>query len=198
MQVQAIVRLAQLKQHDNNDHNRHHRSLELLLAAEKEANKLIDEIELAITEHDVRGDLLKKEAAARRASQPELPSRKGKERELSWTPSEDTDDDGLPRTPAGEEHGIKRRALQQRLRESRMVLHRVKFLQGDTYHVLGDSFAAEESAAYAECEEMRRNLLKSTDTSFVFYHHEIRSLISSPRYGRRGQPWDGPAGCGCH
>ncbi|KAK0216540.1 SNF2 family N-terminal domain-containing protein [Armillaria nabsnona] len=161
--VQAIVRLAQLKQHDNNDHNRYHRSLELLLAAEKEANKLIDEIESAITDHDVKGDVLKKEAAARRASQPELPSRKGKERELSWTPSEDTDDDGLPRTPAGEEHGIKRRALQQRLRESRMVLHRVKFLQGDTYHVLGDSFAAEESAAYAECEEMRHNLLKSTE-----------------------------------
>ncbi|PBK60985.1 hypothetical protein ARMSODRAFT_676532 [Armillaria solidipes] len=161
--VQAIVRLAQLKQHNNNDHNRYHRSLELLLAAEKEANKLIDEIELAITDHDVKGDVLKKEAAARRTSQPELPSRKGKERELSWTPSEDTDDDGLPRTLAGEEHGIKRRALQQRLRESRMVLHRVKFLQGDTYHVLGDSFSAEESAAYAECEEMRRNLLKSTE-----------------------------------
>ncbi|KAK0502526.1 SNF2 family N-terminal domain-containing protein [Armillaria luteobubalina] len=161
--VQAIVRLAQLKQHDNNDHSRYHRSLELLLAAEKEADGLIDEIELAITDHDAKGDVLKKEAPARRAPQPELPSRKGKERELSWAPSEDTDDDGLPHTPAGEEHGIKRRALQQRLRESRMVLHRVKFLQGDTYHVLGDSFSVEESAAYGESEEMRRNLLKSTE-----------------------------------
>ncbi|KAG7442066.1 uncharacterized protein BT62DRAFT_982607 [Guyanagaster necrorhizus] len=161
--AQAIVMLAQLKQHDKGDHTRYHRALELLLTAENEVNKLIDEIESAIKDHDAKGDVLKKEAAARRASQPELPSRKGKERELSWTPSEDTDDDGLPDTPAGEEHGVKRRALQQRLRESLMVLHRVKFLQGDVYHVLGDSFSAEESAAYTLCEEMRCNLLKSTE-----------------------------------
>ncbi|KAK0200494.1 SNF2 family N-terminal domain-containing protein [Desarmillaria ectypa] len=181
LKVQAIVLLAQLKQQDKDDHNHYHRALELLLIAEKEANELIDEIESAITNHDAKGDVLKKEAAARRASQPELPSRKGKERELSWTPSEDTDDDGLPRTPAGEEHGVKRRALQQRLRESRMVLHRVKFLQGDTYHVLGDLFSAEESTAYAICEEIRCDLLKSTEDEV---NHGMDQLdVDATRHG---------------
>ena len=46
-------------------------------------------------------------------------------------------------------------------RESRVTLHRVKFLQGDVYHVLGGSNAAAEDAAYAAAEDIRRGLLKS-------------------------------------
>lgn len=90
---------------------------------------------------------------------------KGKaiERDESEPPSsdEDAEDYDLPKTPAGQEHGIKRRALQQRLRESNVTLHRVKFLQGDVYHVLGGSHSAAEDAAYAAAEEIRRSLLRS-------------------------------------
>jgi E3 ubiquitin-protein ligase SHPRH len=88
---------------------------------------------------------------------------KGKDREQSPSSSVDldSDDHDLPRTPAGEEHGIKRRALQHRLRECFITLHRVKFLQGDVYHVLGSSHGPDEDSAYANAEEIRRNLLKS-------------------------------------
>jgi E3 ubiquitin-protein ligase SHPRH len=99
---------------------------------------------------------------------------KGKERErFSDNENEDDDEDeesepdgevdpeekDLPKTPAGEEHRIKRRAIKQRLREGQLVLHRVKFLQGDVFHVLGKS--ADEDAAYQAAETLRHELLKS-------------------------------------
>lgn len=134
--------------------------------AEKEANKLIDEVRAIIGEHEEKGDVLKKEAAAlRELRNPEIVEEtndkgKGKAPEREDTPSSDADseDHDLPKTPAGQEHGIKRRALQQRLRECNVTLHRVKFLQGDVYHVLG---APQEDEAYAAAEEIRRGLLKS-------------------------------------
>jgi len=67
-------------------------------------------------------------------------------------------DGDLPRTPAGEDHLNKKRALQQRLRECYLTLHRIKFLQGDVYHVLGETRAADEDAAYAAAEDVRRLL----------------------------------------
>jgi E3 ubiquitin-protein ligase SHPRH len=128
----------------------------------------------------VKGDELKKAAAALKEGNenplhenmaaeqdaaPSLDKGKGKNREQSPPPSSstnlDSDDHDLPRTPAVEEHGIKRRALQHRLRESFVTLHRVKFLEGDVYHVLGASHGPDEDAAYASAEEIRRNLLKS-------------------------------------
>lgn len=167
-QVQILTRRAQLQQHDNQDHIRYQHALETLLVAEKEADKLIEEIKTVIADHEEKGEVLKKEAAALRESRNqetvERVDHKGKgkavEREASPTLDEDADYD-LPKTPAGQEHGIKRRALQQRLRESRVTLHRVKFLQGDVYHVLGGSNAAAEDAAYAAAEDIRRGLLKS-------------------------------------
>lgn len=83
---------------------------------------------------------------------------------------EDVEDRGLPKTPAGEEHSIKRRALQQRLRECLMVMHRVKFLQGDVYHVLGASQSDKEDAAYAAAETLRKNLLKCTYSQQISLH----------------------------
>lgn len=79
---------------------------------------------------------------------------------------EDVEDRGLPKTPAGEDHKVKRMALLARLRECLIVLHRVKFLQGDVYHVLGSSYAEKEDAAYADAESLRKDLLKC---EFVLY-----------------------------
>jgi E3 ubiquitin-protein ligase SHPRH len=72
-------------------------------------------------------------------------------------------DGDLPRTTAGEEHRNKRGALHNRLRDCYVVLHRIKFLQGDVHHMLGPSHAAEEDAAYQEAESIRRSLLKCRD-----------------------------------
>ena len=126
--------------------------------------------------------------ARARASSPEVTvtqKGKGKERERFSDDGNDNDEDededeeiehdsevdpeekDLPKTPAGEEHRIKRRAIKQRLREGQLVLHRVKFLQGDVFHVLGKS--ADEDTAYQAAETLRHGLLKSPFISrFLF------------------------------
>ena len=162
--------------------NRYQSALETLDLAEKDTQKHLEEIQMTLAEHDAKGKEIKAEAARLRqvraqALSPDVTvtqKGKGKERErFSNDESEDEDEDegtehdgevdpeekDLPKTPAGEEHRIKRRAIKQRLREGQLVLHRVKFLQGDVYHVLGKS--AEEDAAYQAAETLRHELLKS-------------------------------------
>lgn len=156
-----------------------------MLAAETEAGQLIDEIRASVVQHNLKGDALKEEAQALRDSrrirlhgeQHTEGIDKGKGREFerdSMSPidfdldadDEDIEDRGLPKTPAGEDHRAKRIALLARLRECLMVLHRVKFLQGDVCHVLGSSYSEKEDAAYADAENLRKDLLKC---EFVLY-----------------------------
>ena len=87
--------------------------------------------------------------------------------DLDPNDDEDVEDRGLPKTPAGEDHRAKRTALLARLRECLMVLHRVKFLQGDVYHVLGSSYLERENAAYADAESLRKDLLKCESVLYV-------------------------------
>lgn len=93
---------------------------------------------------------------------------KGKERERSLSPlSElDSDDGSRPETTASKEHRAKRNAMKIRLRECRLILHRIKFLQGDAYHMLGDSQAAAEDTAYGAAETIRQSLLKGRSSVF--------------------------------
>jgi E3 ubiquitin-protein ligase SHPRH len=172
VQIFALCRLAQLQQHAANDFNRYPKALQTLKDAEKQANDMIGEIKTALDEHRAAGEVLKKEAAARReslgmraseASTSTTDKGKGKERAISDIPSdnedEDSDDKGL-RNPAGEEHTAKRGALQHRLREIKLVLHKVKFLQGDVYHMLGEAYSSAEAEAYDAAEAIRRDLLR--------------------------------------
>ncbi|KAI0060074.1 hypothetical protein BV25DRAFT_1956450 [Artomyces pyxidatus] len=179
--VNELAATAQMMQHDQTIESRHKKALDILLQAEKEADQLINDLNEALNEHEATGATLKKEAAAlreargqgRRPTPFDDPSGKGKaraaERDMSPLSDNDSDDDWeddeLPKTPAGEEHINKKRALQQRLREVYLTTHRVKFLQGDVYHVLGEGKAAEEDAAYAAAEALRRRLLKFTEQS---------------------------------
>lgn len=85
------------------------------------------------------------------------------------------DEDDLPRNAAGEEHRVKRRAFQQRLRECQITLHKVCFLKGDVYHVLGNM--EEETSAYEKAEALRRVLLRSKySTSLGFCECSLRPL----------------------
>jgi E3 ubiquitin-protein ligase SHPRH len=137
--ILSLVRYAQLQQLDEGDHARYKHASETLVLAEKETNQLIDDLNAAIAAHDEKGDVLKMEAAAalqesrQRSSTPEADETspdKGKAAESSASELDaDAGDNDLPRTPAGEEHATKRRALQARHREYRVTLHRVKFLQ---------------------------------------------------------------------
>lgn len=169
-----MIKIAQLKQLDMKLLNRFQPVLEVLLAVEKEAEGMIAEIERVIAEHDIKGEALKREAAEQRVLQTSKhageSSSKGKDKQREKSPfseddededEDDAEDSDLPKTPAGKEHRDKRSALMHRLREARVQFHRVKFLQGDVYHNLGEMYTAQENGAYAVAEAVRRNLLKS-------------------------------------
>ncbi|EPQ55612.1 hypothetical protein GLOTRDRAFT_75757 [Gloeophyllum trabeum ATCC 11539] len=169
--------LPQLQQHEEGNSTRYREALDTLLAAQQEAHELVEDMKAAIAAHDAKGALLKEEVLLRdgegergsseqaEAADADASTSKGeaRDREGSRTGLEDLDDDDLPRNAAGEEHAAKRRGLQHRLRECLLALHRVKFLLGDMYHVLGQSYSAPEDAAYAEAEAIRRNLLRNTE-----------------------------------
>ena len=186
-QIQSLVRHSQLQQQDEANLNRYQSALETLKLAEKDTQKHLEEIQTTLAKHDAEGQEMKAEAARLRQARarelsPDITATqkgKGKEREkFSDDESEDDDDDeseheddpeekNLPKTPAGEEHRTKRRAIKQRLREGQLVLHRVKFLQGDVYHVLGKP--SEEDAAYQAAETLRRELLKGLFTFVLLF-----------------------------
>lgn len=192
-----MIKIAQLKQLNNKSLNRFQKVLEVLLATQKEAERMIAEIQRVITEHDIKGEVLKKEAAEQRAIEVQnrrarVANNKGKGKQRDDSPvsedefdDEDEDEDDLPKTPAGKEHRDKRRALKQRLREARIQYHRVKFLQGDVYHNLG--VKESEDAAYQEAEDARRNILKSTLASYpcticiiLMMYHQLLNKKSKP------------------
>ncbi|KAF9007147.1 SNF2 family N-terminal domain-containing protein [Cyathus striatus] len=168
----VLVRYARLQQQDEGNHNRYRHGLDTLLRTEKEVNNQIVEIEQYIAEHDEKGKILKQQAAIARAehdmeTDPASPNHKGKGKEVDGASDiddeDDDDDDGdFPHTPAGEEHRTKRRALKQRLREAKLILHQVMFLLGDVNHVLGETHAESEDLAYDKAEAVRKDLLKGS------------------------------------
>ena len=151
------------------DKNRYQRARDKLQEAETEVSRLMQELQDVLADHDLKGEELKAEAGDRQ-SKPD-PTGKGKGR--MTTDADDSENEygvadeeelGLPKTPAGDEHRTTRRGIKQRLREGFLLLHKVKFLQGDVYHVLGKS--SEEDAAYQAADELRRKLLKGLSFSY--------------------------------
>ncbi|KAI0334196.1 hypothetical protein GY45DRAFT_1318648 [Cubamyces sp. BRFM 1775] len=167
--VAAMATLAQVIQRDEESRNRYREALDLLLEAETEARQLVEDLVGVLAEHAKEGEKLKAETAQRREERrQELGHNandkgKGKSRSESVELDMDTDDEGLPHNLIGDAHRAKASALQNRLREARIALHKVKFLQGDVYHVLGEQYANQENAAYGAADELRRVLLKSTE-----------------------------------
>lgn len=175
MQIANTTALAQLVQQEDGNRNRYRQALDLLLEAETEAEKLIADVKEVIAQHAQDGDNLRAEMAQRRAvrrhgsadtlsDNPGDDKGKGKAKAQNDTPDPDLEEDeeGVPRNPAGEAHRAKSTSLSQRLREARIALHKIKFLQGDVYHVLGNSHEDAENEAYAAAEDLRRTLLKGT------------------------------------
>ena len=172
-QINEMAIATQIMQHDPRLDRAEEKCLEVLLRAEKEADCVIAEVLSSITDHDAEGEKLVAEAVALRAARREKQDEghicgddNGDGRQEDHHSSmfdEDnnfSDYEGLPKTVAGEEHVHKSRALQQRLRECYLTLHRVKFLQGDVYHWMGESKAGEEAAAYGAADGLRSKLLK--------------------------------------
>lgn len=131
---------------------------------------MIEELQGAIKEHNAKGEGLKRQS-------PNITPSKNQSQEDEATPEGGnggkgkgrehppiSNDQDIPGSVLDEEHAAKRRTLQQRLREMLLVLHRVKFLQGDVYHVLGGQHSASETEAYGVADVIRRDLLKGSLT----------------------------------
>lgn len=115
-----------------------------------------------LTDHQKAGDALIAAAAEQKAKT--LTSDNVSDLESI---AEDSDSDSksgsseerrLPKTPVGDEHRARTRALRKRIRDLRVVRHKIEFLLGDLYHVLGRN--EEEREAYAAADTLRRALLK--------------------------------------
>lgn len=159
---------------------RYQDSLVILLVAEKEADSLISDINAAIDKHNELGKALIVDPET--SSNSSKPQNKGKGRETS-----SVDDDGLPHTAAAEEHRNKLRAMQARLRECQIAMHRVKFILGDVYHMLGNERL--ESDAYGAAEELRRVLLRSKLPRVFSVSPRLTALF---RHRRGGEPCHEP------
>ncbi|KAJ6581273.1 SNF2 family N-terminal domain-containing protein [Mycena capillaripes] len=169
--VQSLIRMAQLQQHGV-DKNRYQHCLETLLLAEKETTQLIEEIESIIATHEANSGLHQAQEPEADASTSPDDKGKGKQRERSLSPLSDLEsnidqDDDNAGTSAAKAHRSKRHALKQRLRDGQLVMHRVKFLQGDAYHMLGASQSAAENTAYGEAETIRRAILKTSEKEAI-------------------------------
>lgn len=169
VKVSAMATLAQLLQQDESKLNRYREALDMLVAAETEAQKLVSDLSDVLSEHAKEGEKLKEETTRLRELRHQATSHhaadhsKGKGRARSDSPDHDSveaDEEGLPHNPIGDAHRAKAGMLQNRIRDARIILHKVKFLQGDVYHVLGEQYANQENEAYAAAEELRRVLLK--------------------------------------
>jgi len=168
IQIQGLIRQAQLVQRDEEMPDARQVALELFKVAENEITSHMTEINHLLQQHHAKGEILKKEAAAHQA-QVSSSTNKGKEKEKEQDKDDDTEDDddeednvedrGIPKTPAGKEHKAKTHSLKARLREAKLVLHQIKFLMGDVYHVLERS--KEEDEAYQAADDLRKELLKS-------------------------------------
>ncbi|RDX45998.1 hypothetical protein OH76DRAFT_1407336 [Lentinus brumalis] len=199
--VSNMTTLAQLIQQEDGNRNRYRQALDLLVEGEQEADKLLADLKEALAEHVKEGERLKAEFRASRRHASAAPSDKSKEdrsadkgkdraRDESEAPDLDLEEDeeGIPKNRAGDAHRAKGTSLHQRLREARIVLHKIKFLQGDVYHVLGKSYEDSESEAYAAAEELRRQLLKGTEEAaekaMTYLDHDsvVKSLKEADLY----------------
>ncbi len=181
-----MVNATQIIQHNFGIDQRPQKCLEILLRAEREADEVILDVLSAVTDHDAKGVALKAEAASLRAERGrkqvfgdnavrdfECTQGTGRHENhddpfstIDDVSDNESDDGGLPKTPVGDEHLHKSRALQQRLRDCYLTLHKVKFIQGDMYHWMGEFKAVEEELAYKAADGIRKKLLKCMSLSY--------------------------------
>lgn len=140
-------------QQQTQDPNRHHIALQMLQNAEGDISQLIEELENAIRRYSGKGKASKTPVDSEALNNG--PTSNNKENGHETSPHEEKTTTSLE-----EEKAVRRRTLNQRLRETRLVLHRIKFLQGDVYHVLDNQYSSEES--YGIANEIRRELLKGS------------------------------------
>jgi E3 ubiquitin-protein ligase SHPRH len=173
-----MVRFAQLQQRHEADPQCCEHALQTLKDAEQAAMDLIQELKATLADHRDKGDQPKTQTPQEQNNEMDknhevlAGKEKGKavERHASTPVSDmpEIEEDDLRRTPAGEEQNTKKGALQSRLRECHIILHQIRFLQGDVYHVMSNPA---EDEAYEGAEKIRQSLLKCLwDTTGQIIH----------------------------
>ncbi|KAF7309597.1 SNF2 family helicase [Mycena indigotica] len=151
--IQSLIRTAQLQQQGVGD-NCYQVSLETLILAENESTQLLQEIDSSIAVH---------EAILLDSDYSNKGKGKARESSVSATRSTDTKEDEIGLQTNFQDHRSRKTALKNRRREAQLIMHRVKFLQGDVYHMLGEGHGVSENAAYEAAESLRQVLLSAVE-----------------------------------
>jgi E3 ubiquitin-protein ligase SHPRH len=150
-----------LLQKNQKQNKRYLHSLNLLLDCRQRADDLMERIRSYM--RDVR-----EEAGKLHSARGTPGNEAGDPSGLRSSPMEledrEPEDEGFPKTKAGEELRTRHRALQSRLRECQVTLHKIIFLTGDTFNILGN--AEKEREAYEEADVLRKRLLQGMWIAF--------------------------------
>ncbi|KAK7679996.1 hypothetical protein QCA50_016942 [Cerrena zonata] len=175
--IEAHIKLAEMKQHDESDPSRHRTALDTLLLAEKEVLALIVDIQTVTDVTAAKGESLKAQAKvaqdlrdaetlALTSEQELLVSKdKGKGKGKATGHDDDSEEAKLLKSTIWEEYMHNKILLMHRLKEAQITLHKVYFLKGDVCHVLGADYTDIEGAAYTAAEELRLLLLKNNENA---------------------------------
>ncbi|KIO23593.1 hypothetical protein M407DRAFT_26965 [Tulasnella calospora MUT 4182] len=124
------------------------KALQELIQLRQDTLSLIEELGQALASHDAKGRDIK-----------------GGGKVTSTDPN-DTSSPNPELLPTGaevEDHRHVRQSLYARIREGRVVLHKIEFSLGDLFHQLGK--VSEERVSYANADGLRKLLLKTTEDS---------------------------------
>ncbi|KAH7107566.1 SNF2 family N-terminal domain-containing protein [Auriculariales sp. MPI-PUGE-AT-0066] len=143
LKLVAETRRAQLVQKQETLAARHHRALDILLATKADSDAHTAEVTAEIERHQ---NVSAAHGQTSGSGNTALPN------EVFITVHDH----------AAEETRNRLRALKARLREAYIARHKIVFIMGDIYHVLGERFAKEEEKSYSTAETLRKSILQTT------------------------------------
>ena len=151
-------------QHQEQDVHRYRSALDILSTALEDVKTACTEIQKALADHDAKGHILRQQHAEMFSSK-----RKASTSVDTW------DDDPLDfaHSVIGEEFAGKKLGLMLLHREYLILQHRVHFLLGDVYHMLGASYSASEDEAYIAADNTRKQLLKGGRIVMKIHQHSL-------------------------
>jgi E3 ubiquitin-protein ligase SHPRH len=162
MQILAQAKLAQLVQLSPTRGRKNQEAMQGLLACSNAIDEAIQDCQDRLVILRKKGEVIVAEAEANKAKklidheddQPDVVEDESDDEDGSI----DSNELKMPKTPAGDEHRTRIRALHSRIRELQVVQHKIAFLLGDVYHVLGRTEV--EDASYAKADALRKELLR--------------------------------------
>ncbi|KAJ8517090.1 hypothetical protein ONZ45_g5672 [Pleurotus djamor] len=145
---------------DRHNANRYNLALQVLEIAEQEGKALVETLKTAVAALEEQTKTNSNPNESPSMAMDTTDKGKGKAREADVSDDEEEASEGADLSPNASQ-STKKGALNNRLRDATITLHRVHFVLGDVYHILGRN--AEEEASYASAEALRRNVLQASE-----------------------------------